>query len=341
MQKKRLALFLVLLLGVVQCNKKNAASSSSSCSNGVSGSANGGFTATQGTFTVSPVPTAHITSILPLGNLNPPGHTYPSDHIYLVLDNSSANAVNVYAAAAGTVTNIDQPSNASHRIFIQVDRSFTYYYDHINIANGVGVGSTVTAGELIGTNAGDAAAVDFGVWNFNKTLSGLLDSCIAEYDEHTDAPLEYYSGALRTTLYGLVTPASADGKIDYDISGKLSGDWVQNTSANALNDTSKQLAFVYEPRNPSLMRIVIGGTLTSASIYGVQGGATDFGSVTPASGQINYRLYLVDGSGNASGSQSALLAVSMNSNTGIQVEFFAGNVSGSASFDGSAQTYVR
>src|SRR5439155_274601 len=126
----------------------------------------------------------------------------------------------------------------------------------------------IHAGDLVGTNSGLAAAVDFGVWNFNKTLSGLLDTCVAEYDQHADAPLQYYGNPLGTTLYGLVnrTGIDKDGKIDYDVSGTLSGDWVLSSSSNAFSDTSQQLAFVYEPISPAELRIVIGGTIGSAAV---------------------------------------------------------------------------
>ncbi|MDE3253490.1 MAG: hypothetical protein KGO92_11830, partial [Bacteroidota bacterium] len=38
---------------------------------------------TRGGFTALPIDTADITALVPLGNLNPPAHTFPTDHMYL------------------------------------------------------------------------------------------------------------------------------------------------------------------------------------------------------------------------------------------------------------------
>lgn len=42
--------------------------------------------------TTAPIDLASITSIVPLGNLNPPGHTFPSDHMYFYLDGPGGGA---------------------------------------------------------------------------------------------------------------------------------------------------------------------------------------------------------------------------------------------------------
>jgi len=55
--------------------------------------------------TASPLDPAVVEFIAPLGNLNPPGHTLPTDHIYFYyrLLNPSAPARVVFAPADGTV----------------------------------------------------------------------------------------------------------------------------------------------------------------------------------------------------------------------------------------------
>src|SRR5436190_10759932 len=97
---------------------------------GFSGSANAAFSAA-GTFTVSPIATASIASIVPLGNLNPPIHVYPTDHLYILPMSAAAGANSVSAAAAGTVERLYQPGGADWKLLVKVDRSFYYYYDHI------------------------------------------------------------------------------------------------------------------------------------------------------------------------------------------------------------------
>src|SRR5438874_981636 len=78
------------------------------CTTGPSGSANAAFSAA-GVFTVSPIPLSAISFVTPLGNLNPPNHVYPTDHIFIIPTNGSAGSNSVSAAAAGTIVDKYQP----------------------------------------------------------------------------------------------------------------------------------------------------------------------------------------------------------------------------------------
>jgi len=59
-------------------------------------------------FTVCPVDLDDVSSIVPLGNLNPPGHTFPTDHIYFYLKAAGGTGVTVetplYALGNMTLT---------------------------------------------------------------------------------------------------------------------------------------------------------------------------------------------------------------------------------------------
>lgn len=56
-------------------------------------------------FTVSPVPIARIVGWVPLGNLNPPSHTFPTDHQYIYLSGfNTPNAEPVPLVAPGNIT---------------------------------------------------------------------------------------------------------------------------------------------------------------------------------------------------------------------------------------------
>ena len=303
-----------------------------------SGSANPSYSAL-GAFSVSPVTPASIDHIIPLGNLNPPGHTYPTDHMYFVLQNSATGANPVYAAAAGTVIDAYQPGGTDWKVVIQVDRSLIYYYDHLTLANGVKKGTAVTVGQTIGSNSGLSGAVDFGVYNYNNApLTGILDSCLANSTAQVDSPLKYYSGSLQASLYAL--SGGQDGKIDYDQAGRLVGDWVL-TGHESMDSTDVQLAFAYHVGSSSL-RIAVGGTLAGgAATYAVQGGATDFSAITPESGLVSYSLYPTqNGDDTTPGSISGTLLVQMISASEIKVEIFQG-VGSASGFDSNAKTYLR
>lgn len=62
-------------------------------------------------FSVSPIDLSEFISITPLGNLSPPDHTIPTDHIYVVLKTHNnidlSNAKNVHAPGNITITRIN------------------------------------------------------------------------------------------------------------------------------------------------------------------------------------------------------------------------------------------
>jgi len=70
----------------------------------------------------SPMHLGDFTNILPLGNLNPPDHTIPTDHIYFLLPNDAEGNItvkNVYAPSTITITSIGRS---------------TYYQDTTTVA---------------------------------------------------------------------------------------------------------------------------------------------------------------------------------------------------------------
>ena len=60
-------------------------------------------------FTYEPVELDRISSIAPLGNLNPPGHTYPTDHIYYFTNQTAfPDGFEIYAPGEILITQIDK-----------------------------------------------------------------------------------------------------------------------------------------------------------------------------------------------------------------------------------------
>ncbi|HEY6220376.1 MAG TPA: peptidoglycan DD-metalloendopeptidase family protein [Gemmatimonadaceae bacterium] len=309
------------------------------------GSPNATFSSA-GVFTVSPIAVGSISSIIPLGNLNPPNHVYPTDHIYIIPVNAATGANAVSAAAAGTVLELYQPDASDWKVLIKVDKSFYYYYDHITPISGLSIGQSVTAGQVIGTNAGQgAAAIDFGVYNFNNApVSGILNTCALKAESFVDAPLKYYSGTLQTSLYGKVNTAnnvSKDGKFDYDQAGKLTGNWILSGHQPGAS-TQYALAFVYNVVDRS-MRVSAGSLLGGGGTFGVQAALNDWSFFNTGSGQVNIRLYPTSqgDQGAPSTTQFGVLAVQMVSANQIKVEMFVGNTTGNAAFTANAQLYER
>jgi hypothetical protein len=138
--------------------------------------------------------------------------------------------------------------------------------------------------------------------------------------------------------------ADRDGRFDYDQAGRLVGNWFLDGLAPSESSTPtgwpKQLAFVYDNYDPSLIRVSIGGTLPLVGAFAVQPGALDPKDVTPSNGKVSYRL-LQAGFGSPPGRQVGLLIVEMLAAARIRVEVALGESVTSADFTAAAKTYVR
>jgi hypothetical protein len=284
-----------------------------------------------------------FTEIVPLGNLNPPGHTFPSDHVYLYLvDPHKPHAV--FAPAAGQVGWVSTTGRQDDKVVIQVTPTWRYYLGHVTLNAAVRPGQRVRAGEQIGTFSGRAFALDLGVINEAVTRTGFVNPSRYPPDTiHADAPLKYFAEPLRTTLYARVRRSGPDkdGKIDYDVPGRLAGNWFLEGMDERESATPQawggHLAFVRDVHDPSAVRIAVGGTLAVRGVFAVQQGAMDPAAVSPQAGKVTYRLL----DPRDLRRQRGLMIVRMVDDRRIRVEAFAHGKRREADFDGAAVFYVR
>lgn len=219
----------------------------------------------------SPISEAAIRWITPLGNLNPPSHTLPTDHIYFYFaapdsgESPLARRTSFAAPGDGTVTMILGGVGTESKVWIRQTATFTYYLDHLILTEPLTVGSPVTAGQVLGTT-GSAYAVDLGVVNSALTLGFVNPSRYVPETLHADGPLKYFEEPVRGQLYAHVQRLGPDldGRIDFDIAGRLMGNWFAGDST--------ALVFTQDTYDPS--RVLIG--LESGTMRGVFGiGARD------------------------------------------------------------------
>ncbi|MGZ6005633.1 MAG: hypothetical protein ACXWLH_05835, partial [Candidatus Saccharimonadales bacterium] len=190
------------------------------------------------TFTHLPMNPSDFGMLIPYG-LTVGGHVTPIDHQYFTPANqqSAKDAYPVYAMADAQITDIEvhPPENGSKgriRLVFTVSCTFFYYYDLVtSVQPGISKDKLpipVKAGQLIGHIGGQT--LDFAVWNTKKPLNGFANP--ASYDAeawkiYTADPFPYYSSNLRKIVEAkdprTVEPIA--GKIDYDIDGKLIGNW--------------------------------------------------------------------------------------------------------------------
>ncbi len=231
------------------------------------------------TFTHLPMNADDFSILIPYG-LTVGGHVTPIDHQYFspTIFNSPKDKYPVYAMADAKIVNIEvhPPQNGSNgriRLVFSVSCTFFYYYDLVTSVE-PGIDSnhlpiSVKAGQLIGHIGGQT--LDFAVWNTQKPLTGFINP--ASYDGeawkiYTADPFPYYAPALRRIVESkdprVAQPIA--GKIDYDIDGRLIGNWFQkgtggyggNSTNHDPNYFKTHLSFAPDVYDPSYFRVSIG-----------------------------------------------------------------------------------
>jgi hypothetical protein len=274
--------------------------------------------------------------IQPMGLVSD-GHVTPIDHQYYApIDMATPpDRYDVMAPADGAIVSIQRraqyigdrvPAGAKevpdYRVFIELSCSFWVYYDLMtalapdvaaqagDVSRGtVFVRIPVRAGQVIGKVGG--RTLDVGVVNADVTLPGFL---VPEHYErepwkiHTVDPFDYFAPPLREALLAknLRTVPPYGGKIDFDVDGRLAGNWfARGTNGYAGADPQRSwaghLSFVYDYLDPSKVRVSIGTFKGRARQFGVVGNAPDPASVGPETGIVKYTLVMYEYTERASG----------------------------------------
>lgn len=317
-----------------------------------------GITATgPGVLSVSPIDTSEVIATTPLGNLNPPAHTLPTDHVYIsYVDVFSGNALNadcrkrpIYAAGSGVVDFVYQGDpRGDTKVDVMMTKTFHYYYDHVLLLPGITTGARVTAGQQIATTTGFCPSFDLGVYDLSVTNTGLLTP--ARYGEgtlHAASPYKYFTPALRSLylsrsrMYDGV-PTDREGRIDWGVAGRLVGDWfhtslaVDVSSTGSANGWSKQIAFVYDLVDNTAPRVSVGGVIANPFIGRIAKTDPDPSTVTVATGLVAYAIRLP-----GAAEPYGWLLVQMTAPDRIRVEFFPQAAARPSGFTTAAQEYVR
>jgi len=235
----------------------------------------------------------NISWITPLGNLNPPGHVLPTDHIYFYFRNPDlpgnpspqAARVPFYAPGDGTVTWMLGGAGVESKIMVRQTSTFSYYPDHLILASGISVGTVLTAGQQVGTT-GDAYAVDLGVVNDSLTLGFVNPSRYPDGEMvHATPPLKSLPAPVPSDVAPPVQRLGAekDGAINFDKAGTLSGNWYSQFG-------SLPLSFAYDTYDASVPLISI-GVGTFQGVFGFAPGDPLPRDVTVASGRVLYSIY--------------------------------------------------
>ncbi len=278
-------------------------------------------------FSVSPVDPNSITHIVPLGKMAA-SHVTPTDHGYIHTAYPGIvpeKLDDVRAPADGYITDIQAfPSPNDYRMILWHSCTISTIFIHLvelapeikalsgdlppgsNLSRSGRSPIPVKAGQVIAKMRG---GVDFSIHDTAVTLRGFVIPS-HYYDEawkiHTVDLFDYFVDSIRSELRGksMRIAEPRGGKIDYDIDGRLIGNWfVENTGGYrgggvAANYWNTHLAFAYHHINPTQIMISVPNSGINDQekcnvcfgLYGVKGNAPDPKDITSTTGLVKYEL---------------------------------------------------
>ena len=339
------------------------------------------------TFEYPPVDLDRIEYVTPLGLMSG-SHVTPVDHQYYQNFKEPDWDITVYSPAAGTITEIqhmqqtvsDGPGATidDYRLVIEHTCTISSIFIHVGqlsprvaeVAPSAGgyaqTDLPVAAGETIGSYRMN---VDYNVVDLEVTLDGLLVPAHYEQESwkiHTPDPFDYFTSEIREVLIAkslrVVEPFG--GKFDYDVDGRLVGNWFQE-GTNGYGGVDRErywaghLAIAYDLFDPSHVVISIGTFDGASAQYGVAGNAPDPRDVSVESGVVSYELvdydYYIDGerwdrvslvkgieARNTAGRIYGVVLFQLVDDRTLKVETFPGEIASQVEgFSASALTYER
>ena len=277
-------------------------------------------------FTSPPRRLEDIGLIEPIG-LMIGNHVTPIDHGYYYPSNwkhedNPIEFKDVLAPANGIITEIETMGGRKddYRLVIHYTCTFYTIYIHVKelsprikqfyggmeFKNGKGI--NVTAGEVIGR----ANAFDFSVHDDNVVLKGFITPKLYEGESwkiHTVDMFAYFVEPIKSQLLAknIREKEPRGGKIDYDVDGKLVGNWfVENSGGYAglnrgIDNYKTHLAFAYDGLDPSLVVVSMGNFNNEPKQFAVINNKPDPISIDKSDGIIKYELvdidYMIQGTG--------------------------------------------
>ncbi len=269
-------------------------------------------------FDYAPVNLEKTKVFLPLGLMGG-SHVTPIDHHYFQnFDNEEFN-IEVYSPGKGHITDIQHMPGAEaekdYRIIIKHTCTISSIYIYVsNLPEKIskyiegkeyaGVQIPVYAGELIGYYKNN---LDYNLVDEEIILPGFVipEHYRAEpWKIHVPNTYDYFNEPIRSQLIekSLRTVEPLSGKIDYDIDGKLAGNWfLEGTNGYAGDSTSKEkywighLSFVYDAYDPQRIVLSIAGYRGEDSKqFGVKGNSPAPAEVGIEQGLVKYELVEYD-----------------------------------------------
>lgn len=307
-------------------------------------------------FTVSPVDLDQVYDITPLGNLNPPEHTLPTEHMYLHL---TSQGIPLRAPADIRITGISSTSNHEtneqdyslefslckdvHGYFIHLKKIEPELQEYLldcrgNVYGGgkyehcwTNISHDVTAGEVLGTVGNEMQTnFDFGVYDYRTTLDYANPPRYSGRSLHITCPIELFDDATKSEFYSKIS-RTADpkcGEVMQDVKDTLQGNWFfEDVKIGQPSEWTQHLSFAHDNSDPSKAVISIGGVFTDASRW----------IFTPKdSGFVDREFRNVTSDGNIycyDQGQPGRILLQLTSETELKIEQQEGSCAGSFAFN--------
>ena len=245
-------------------------------------------------FDHAPFDLDRITFIRPLGAVSG-SHVTPTDHQYWRA--AENEIVEVYSPGEGFITLIERMGTVEEqredwRIRIEHSCTIASLYIHIDkLASKLAVQEPITrrtssvripveAGEVIGWYD---FSVDYNVVDQDITI-GLLTPRYYEGEPwkiHTQDPFLYFNEPLKSQLEALSlrTDPPLGGRIDYDVDGKMIGNWFEDGTEYRTDEPrgywTTHLSIAPDYIDPDFIIVSIGDFAGEARQFGVRGNAPD------------------------------------------------------------------
>ena len=276
-----------------------------------------GCKGTKTKFDYAPVNLDETLVMLPRG-LMTGGHVTPVNHHYFQNFDNNEYDIEVYSPGKGYITDIghslDDEEGKDYNIFIRhtctITSQYIYVsnlpekiYSHIRGKQYIGVRIPVEAGELIGYYKEN---LDYNLIDKDVNLTGFVvpEHYAIEFDKMNIVrnTYEYFNEPVKSKLIekSIRTAEPISGKIDYDIDGKLVGNWFlegTNGYAGAVTEIGAagywngHLSIVYDYIDPERVVLSIAGYGGQESMqFGVKGNAPDPAIVGIETGLVKYEL---------------------------------------------------
>ncbi len=332
------------------------------------------------TMTHMPMDMADVSSVTPVG-LTAGAHVTPIDHLYFYPQAGPRDKYPVYAMADGAIiqvqvrgVNVDSGENRppEYRIVVQHSCQTISYFDLVTkldpaIATKVGKLSSngwtgripVKSGQEIGRIG--AQSLDTAVYNLSLTLPGFIHPEMYKgeaWKVHTDQFFTYFNDPLKSQMLAknprTVEPRS--GKIDYDLPGKLRGNWFKQGTGGYSGRQDQQvgdgsgrgywsghLAFFYNAIKPDQINVSIGDFQNGQpEAFAVVGNAPDPATISSTNGITKYNLVRVEQGGQVSQEVRGVILVQVLADEKLKVEVVPGKTAAQvSSFSSAAVTYER